>query len=650
MIHRVLPLTAVCGLLLCLLAGCSGSTQVSLTGNTPAQYSHVYVTIQAVWVNQNSTAGPDDSGWSQFSFSSPTTVDLVAANSSNLSSLISSLRLLPGSYSQVRLIPVDSSAALQTSASNLGALYNFEADYVDGSGNTHQLPLEVLNPDKGIGIATALKVPIGNIGAALAGGLAGSSTGTANSSSSSVPEDLSGSSTTGTATTGGTTGIGIGTGSSTSSTPANQFAVFVDGNTDLLPFNYNTQSGGTATGGILLNQHASAYDLSKSGGISGQLTLTNISTSTSGLPNIEVSAEVLSADGSRHQIVSTTSVQSDGSFMLYPLAASTNGNWYDVVIHGPGIATIIIQNVEVQLASSSNSLSSTTDGTTSTASTSTTASSTLSSTTSGTSSVSANNVVAIGTLTPRSAIAYTATLASAPLAGLPAGTVIDFDQTLQTQGSVPYVIEENPVDPFNQVMFNVQTLSAGTVDSGTWTATGAPISVVSAAPFEGAGTYIVTPSAPFYAEGGLTSKVSAPPATATTTSTTPTTPVPPQTFTVPALTLPSGSSSGKLTATITPATAGKYDQGEILVSNNGTLVGQASISSALQQDGASSVTVSGLPAGTPSSLFYVSVRVWNSSNPAPANSPNGGSMERQWYDSPVDMRSSSTGSIQLTIN
>ena len=32
----------------CLLAGCSSRTDVSLTGNTPSQYSHVWITTQEV--------------------------------------------------------------------------------------------------------------------------------------------------------------------------------------------------------------------------------------------------------------------------------------------------------------------------------------------------------------------------------------------------------------------------------------------------------------------------------------------------------------------------------------------------------------------------------------------------------------------------
>jgi hypothetical protein len=145
-------LAAVSGL----LAGCSARTEVSLAGNTPAQYSHVYITAQAVWFNNSATAGPDDSGWQQFPLSTPTTVDLVADQDGSLGTLATDLKLLAGTYSQIRLIPVDSSAALTASAQAMGALYNAEADYVDSSGTTHQLPLELLNPDKGIGMQASL--------------------------------------------------------------------------------------------------------------------------------------------------------------------------------------------------------------------------------------------------------------------------------------------------------------------------------------------------------------------------------------------------------------------------------------------------------------------------------------------------------------
>src|SRR5579862_2657692 len=240
MIHRYLCAALAGGLL---LAGCSGSTQVSLTGNTPAQFSHVWVTVSGVKFNTSATAGPDDSGWREFDFSTPTTIDLVAANSSNLSALSDSLKIVPGTYSQILLIPVDAYSPLSTSAQNAGAIYNFEADYVNSAGTTVQLPLEVLNPDKGLGIPTGLKVPIGNVTAALAAGVAGSNGvgSTASGLGTTTTEGTLLGSTTGTPSgTTGTTGIGIGStsslSSSSSSGPANQFAVYMNGTTDLVPF------------------------------------------------------------------------------------------------------------------------------------------------------------------------------------------------------------------------------------------------------------------------------------------------------------------------------------------------------------------------------------------------------------------------------
>ena len=149
------------------LAGCSAGTDVSAIGNVPGTYSHVYITAQAVWFNNSATAGPADAGWSKFPLSTPATVDLLAAANGNFGSLVTDLKLTPGSYSQVRFIPVDPSEPLTASAQTIGATYNCEADYVDAAGVTQQLPLELLNPDLGIGIPTSLSVPLGSIGADL---------------------------------------------------------------------------------------------------------------------------------------------------------------------------------------------------------------------------------------------------------------------------------------------------------------------------------------------------------------------------------------------------------------------------------------------------------------------------------------------------
>ena len=619
------------------LAACSTKSDVSLTGNTPARYSHVWVTVQEVWFNSSATAGPDDGGWAKFPLSTPSTVDLVAQNGGNLGSMASGLRVSAATYSQVRLIPVDASAPLAASAQNAGALYNFEADYVDSQGTTQQVPLELLNPDKGIGIQTSLKVPVGNVGASL------TATGTGTTTTGALPFG----STTGTTatspfgTTGNTTSTLGSTATSsgtTSTTPSNSFAVAFDGGSDLVPFSFAT--GGS---GILLSAHGAAYDLSQAGGISGQLSLSYITTSTSGLPDIRVSAQTLSTDGTRHIIVSATTVHSDGSFLLYPLAtnsSTTSPLTYDVVIHGPGIATIIVKGVQVPRSSSS---SGSTTATASPATTTTTTTTPIYGTTTGTSTTTPTstgtttainpnvNAVSIGTLTPRAATSYAANIATAPGAPLPAGAAMNFYQTLGGKDEVPYVIESSPIDPFNEVLFADQALSPTTIDSGTWSTNGT-VTIVSAAPAEGAGTYKVAAVAPGFSDGALDPKVTVSAPKSGTAS-----------VVVPTLQLGAGATAGSLAATVIATTPGKYDQGELLVSHDGVLVAAATLDAVLTQGTGGIVTVANLPSGTPDAVYYVTIRAWKSTDP-------GGSVQRQWYPQTIDLRTATSGSIALPVN
>ena len=590
------------GGLCCAVAGCSTRTDVSVTGNTPAQYSHVWITAQEVWFNTSAIAGPDDGGWVKFPLSTPATVDLVTESGGNLGSLVTGLKLAPATYSQVRLIPVDAATALTSSAHTAGALYNTEADYVDSAGTTHQLPLELLNPDKGIGIQGTLKVPVGNVGAALA-------------STSTTTTGTTIAATTSTTTTPTTTPT-TPTTTPTTTTTTTSFALTFDGARDLTPFTY---AAATTPNGILLSSHASAFDLSEVGGIQGQLTLTNLTgiSSTAGLPAIEASAQSLSADGTRHVVVSRTPVHADGSFLLYPLATSSSTPAdYDLVIHGAGIATIIIKTVQVTLASSPSTAATTTTTSTEAAANATTI-----------------NPVSVGTLIPRAVSAYTASPAPASGAALPAGAQVAFYQTLATAGEVPYVIEASPIDPFNQVLVSPQALSRGTIDSGTYSASGASVTLVGAAPAEGAGRYLVAASAPSFTDGTLTTTVSAPSVGTTT----------PVAVTVPALTLAPGVTSGSISASVAQATALKYDHGELLVTHNGALVATTPVDAALAQGAGATITVNGLPSGTSAALYYVAVRAWNSRDAT-------GTLQRQSYPTAIDLRGSATGAVQVTIN
>jgi hypothetical protein len=593
--------TRIATLAACALAGCSSRTDVSLTGNTPAQYSHVYITTQEVWFNPSASAGPDDGGWTKFPLTTPTTVDLVQDAAGTLGEIATSLRQLPGTYSQIRLIPVDDAVVgLATSASDVGAIYNAEADFTDSAGLSHQLPLELLNPDKGIGIAGSLHISVGSFSssAALTSGLGAAST------------------TTTTDTTSSTTGTTTGTTGTTSTTTTTTFAISLDGGRDLVPFNFGTSAAPAY--GVLLSSHAGAFNLDNVGGISGSLTLTNFTGYTTG---IQATAETLSADGSRHVAVLSTPVRSDGSFLLYPLPSSTStAATYDVVIHGAGIATIIIKSVTIPLATS------TTDTTTSTTNTtdSTTVTAANTTTVAPTTTAPTTNIVSVGAIVPRAATAYAPGITTSASSPLTADAQVGFYQSLAASNEVPYQIEASPIDPFNQVLANAVQLSVGTIDSGTYVSSGTTITLFSSAPKPAAGTYYVAASAPSFADGPLTPTV---------TSATPT-------ATVGALSVSSGATLASLQAAILPVTPGLYNAGELLVSHNGALVSHVPLSaSLLSSGGAVSASV---PSGTGTAKYYVSVRVWSTADLT--------KVTRQSVPTLIDMSGGGNGAISFSIN
>jgi hypothetical protein len=108
---------------------------------------------------------------------------------------------------------------------------------------------------------------------------------------------------------------------------------------------------------------------------------------------------------------------------------------------------------------------------------------------------------------------------------------------------------------------------------------------------------------------------------------------------VAGLSLASGS-AGMISASITQTTAGKYDHGELLVTHDGTLVASTALDMALTQGVGATVTVGSVPTGTSSDLYYLTVLTWNSS----------GTLNRQSYPTAIDLRSSTSGSAQLTID
>ncbi len=610
------------------LVGCAPKTDVSTTGNVPAQYSHVYMSVQELWFNTDATAAPADTTWIKFPLNTPVTFDLSASLDGKVNSLTTGLALPIGTYEQIRLSPVDSGSPLLSSARSLGAVYNSEVDYVDSNKTSHQVPLELQNPELGIGIHTsiAIKGTATNVFASNGNSnsltmaadsttatdstaspnspAATDSTTTANSptatdSTTSPTSPTATNSTTNAnsptatdSTTTATTSSSTSSGSSTPSTPVS-LAINFDGSKDLVPFTY------AATNAMLLNPHVTAYDTAAIGAIQGTLsigTLSGISNaSTSSYVDIQVTAESVSADGTRHVTVNSAPVRSDGTFTLYPLATSSSSpTSYDLVIHGPAIATVIVKGVAVNPGDPATT-----------------------------------TPVNIGTITPRAASSFAVNLSAAT--PLPPGALVGFYQTLPGSNEVPYLIEERAIDPFSRVFATDQAISAATIDYGTFSSSS--VSLTAATAVEGAGTYRVAATAPLYSDGSLSATVTAR-----------TTPV-----AVPALTVASGAVPTTAVFTVDQSTAGKYDQGNLIISHDGAIVATAALDSVLARSGASNLAISGLPGGGApfgvfsSGLYYVSVRAWNSANPP-------GTLTRESFPAPLDLRGGVIGPYSLTIN
>ena len=597
----VLGLAAACAA----LTGCAPKTDVSVTSDVHSQYSHVYLTINGIWFNTSATATADDTTWQQFALSTPVTVDLASLSTGTLAQIASSLKIAAGTYVQIRLLPVDSSAALAASATTAGALYNAEADYVDSSGTLQRAQLELLNPEHGIGVTTSLTLK------ADTSAVLGNTTSTA-ASTPSVTDPTTGlpttsgidpttglpttSPTTSTASTVNSNASTTATSSSTSTTPVS-VAINLDGIHDVVQFNYGKQTA------VLLNPHAAAFDTTLAGGITGTVDLTNVASSvdSSGNPNIEVTAETVSTDGSRHIAVKTVQVASGGTFTIYPLATtSTSSTNYDLVVHGPLIATAIVKSVPVPVGEPSSS-----------------------------------TLVSVGTIEPRTTTSFAVNLATTT-APLPAGAFLNLYQTIPNSGEIPYLVEQAALDPFARTLFSDLSLSAGTLDYGSYVS-GGNVSLTTVTPSQGTGVYVVSAQAPLFSDAALTTTVTQPSSGTATVLIAP-----------PAMFAATGSTLDSLSLAVSAAIPGKYSQGELIVSHDGAVVQTVAIDSALAQNGGTTVQIPALPGGSggtsfSSAVYYVSVRAWNSTNPS-------GSLHRQSYSTPVDLRGGSITGLTVSID
>ena len=92
----------------------------------------------------------------------------------------------------------------------------------------------------------------------------------------------------------------------------------------------------------ILKPRLACFDLDNAAAIVGQISTGATFTSA---PNFVIKAESLSADGTHHVVRRSTTPDSTGNFILYPVSASTNT--YDVLIRGIGYETTIVKGVPV---------------------------------------------------------------------------------------------------------------------------------------------------------------------------------------------------------------------------------------------------------------------------------------------------------------
>jgi Domain of unknown function (DUF4382) len=564
------------------LAGCQSRTNVSATGNTDAQFTHVFVTINQIWFNTSATALPTDSSWSEFTLSTPQTVDLVTLSNGTLSQFASDLKLGTGTYAQVMLILADSTDALTSSAESAGAATNDEVDYVDASDVAHTVPLAILNAAQGISISTSLTVS-----ASSSSGF-GSPT-TASTPTTSTDDAISTSSAASTTTT--TTSSSA---SALSAVVATTNAVIdFDATRDLVPISLSGQPA------YALNPHPQVYDEASAGTIAGTVSLTGVTTlTTAGNPDVQVAAEGLSTDGTRHVIVKTTRVNADGSFSLYPLSTASGApSTYDVVFHGPTIETTIIKSVPV--------------------------------TTGDPTSASA----VLGTLTLTAAAPYLVNFnTSSPAA--PTSSVVGFYQTLPLNSEVPYLVEMRAVDPTSGLFATDQDLSGGSLQYGTYVS-GGTIALTTVNPTQGVATYAIGALNPAYAEGSLGTTVTAP-ANASATAL----------FTMTAPPVPSGSTANAIAGTVTVTSPGSYDNATLFLTYNGALVAAAPLTGYLS--GSTALSLNAVAPGGSAGATYgpgiynAEVWAWNSANPA-------GTLTRLPYASTIDMSAGNASGVALTL-
>jgi hypothetical protein len=531
------------------VSGCTTRASVGVTADTAGNVSYAYVTVSGVWLHENATATAVDAGWHGKTLSQPVTIDLAQLNDGTVETLLSGTNIDGGTYHALRLVLVDNNSTLTTSASDAGLSHNNDVYFLNSASSWDTEPLELATPNGNLIFAINLTIVNGSSGTQILSNIS----------------------------------------SGSSSTTA---SVTIDANLirGLDYFDYSGQSG------VLLNPAVSATNDDAAGAVTGALDLSDIASSQrKSAQGIIITAERPSDDGTRYVEIKSTALSSSGSFTLSPLPAdSDTSTYYQIVIHGDGIQTVVIANVPVN-ASETTTLQS-------------------------------------DDLVIANADHYQVNTADAQ-SGIPANTHINFYQTL-SHSALPYLVEQATLNPFTGTLYDDIALSLSKVAYGEYN-DGDDIVFTTLTPSEGAGVYQIVSSAPLYdtsALNGMTVSGSTANASVTIDS-------------LPTMTPANNAGGVSVSGTVTLSTPGTYDSGFLLLTHGGQLVDVVNLGDALAATGSTGTAAfdfSSVPSGIGAARYELSARLWNSTDPS-------GTLRRIDSGASVDLRGGNAATVNFTV-
>ena len=381
----------------------NGIVSLAITDAPGLDFDHVWITVKEVWFHTSDAAGPDESGWLKYPLASPMTVDLVALTNGNLTNISSGFTLPAGNYQQIRLFLASTDDALVVNpnppSGQVPLKHNNEVD-LQVNGNSYQAPLRILSPAQGIALPGSFQVP-----------------------------------------NGGTL----------------RLVIDFDVGNDVV------KTIGGLNPEFILKPRLKYFNLGSAGAIAGAIdpgVIRSASVPNGGF-NFVIHAE--ESDGDYYVVRRSTTIKSDGTFVLYPLAADPDGKTYDIVLRGRNVDTVIIKSVPVYQGTTPH-----------------------------------NNPTNIGPAFVEEQFSneilmnYNNTEFSANLSGpvRPTGSWVNFYQTLPGE-TIPYEIRYRHLNPYTGQFADAIELSTGRIYVGTY-GPDPGIFLEAKTPLEGLGGYKVT--------------------------------------------------------------------------------------------------------------------------------------------------------------